>query len=163
MADRQRSQRSWQELTKSDCFELLAGQDLGRVAVVDGRGPVVLPVNFVVDRHTVVFRTGEGTKLDAASERMPVAFEVDGTDAATRTGWSVVVRGEAAEITDPAELACLRNLPLRPWPPAAKSRYVRILPAMVTGRRITRTEHPLAWPGARSKARPGARSPAGRG
>jgi uncharacterized protein len=66
-----------------------------------------------------------------------VAFEVDGTDAATRTGWSVVVRGEAVEVTDPAELARLRGLPLYPWAPGAKSRYVRILPALVTGRRIS--------------------------
>jgi uncharacterized protein len=58
----------------------------------------------------VVFRTGEGTKLDAAIVGSRVAFEVDETDAAARTGWSVVVRGEAVEVTDPAELARLRKL-----------------------------------------------------
>jgi hypothetical protein len=79
---------SWQEPTKSECFELLAGQRIGRVAVVDDRGPIALPVNFILDRHMVVFRTEEGTKLDAASRGSRVGFEVDGTDAATRTGWS---------------------------------------------------------------------------
>jgi hypothetical protein len=29
-----------------------------------------------------------------------VAFEVDAADEATRTGWSVVVRGALAEVTD---------------------------------------------------------------
>ena len=44
-------------LTRSECFELLAGGQFGRVAVVDDRGPVVLPVNYVLDRHTIVFRS----------------------------------------------------------------------------------------------------------
>ena len=127
----------WQELTKSECFRLLSREHLGRVAVLDDQGPVVFPVNFVLDRHMVVFRTDEGTKLDAATRGGRVAFEVDGTDEAARTGWSIVVRGEATEVTDPAELARLRKLRLSPWAPGAKSRYVRILPAKLTGRRIS--------------------------
>jgi nitroimidazol reductase NimA-like FMN-containing flavoprotein (pyridoxamine 5'-phosphate oxidase superfamily) len=127
----------WQELSKSECFQLLAQEHLGRVAVVDDRGPVVFPVNFVLDRHMVVFRTDEGTKLDTACRGSRVAFEVDGTDAADRTGWSVVVRGEAVEVTDPAELTRLRKLPPDPWAPGAKTHYVRILPAVLTGRRIS--------------------------
>lgn len=126
----------WQELTRSECFELLAGEHLGRLAVVDDRGPVVFPVNFVLDRHTVVFRTSEGTKLHAASRGSRVCFEVDGTDDAAHTGWSVIVRGEVIEITDRAELARLRELPLQAWAPGARNRYVRILPAVLTGRRI---------------------------
>ena len=125
------------ELTRTECFELLADEQLGRVAVTDERGPVVFPVNFVLDRHTVVFRTGPGTKLHAASQGRRVCFEADGTDAATRTGWSVLVRGELAEVTDPAELARLRELPLRVWAPGDRDHYVRILPAVLTGRRIT--------------------------
>ena len=125
------------ELTRTECFELLADEQLGRVAVTDERGPVVFPVNFVLDRHTVVFRTGPGTKLHAASQGRRVCFEADGTDAATRTGWSVLVRGEITEVTDPAELARLRELPLRVWAPGGRDHYVRILPAVLTGRRIT--------------------------
>jgi nitroimidazol reductase NimA-like FMN-containing flavoprotein (pyridoxamine 5'-phosphate oxidase superfamily) len=129
-------QARWQELTKSECFALLSGERLGRVAVVDDQGPIVFPVNFVLDRHMVVFRPSEGTKLDAACRGSRVAFEIDGTDEAARTGWSVVVRGEATEVTDPAELARLRRLRLSPWAPGTKARCVRILPAKLTGRRI---------------------------
>ena len=125
------------ELTRTECFELLADEQLGRVAVTDDRGPVVFPVNFVLDRHTVVFRTEPGTKLHAASQGRRVCFEADGTDAATRTGWSVLVRGEITEVTDPAELARLRELPLRVWAPGGRDHYVRILPAVLTGRRNT--------------------------
>lgn len=137
MDERGRRQVRWQELTKCECFGLLAREQLGRVTFVDDRGPMVLPVNFVLDRQMVVFRTDDGAKLDVARCGGRVAFEVDGTDAATHTGWSVVVRGEAAEVTDPAELARLRGLPLDPWAPGTKSHYVRILPAALTGRRIS--------------------------
>jgi uncharacterized protein len=142
MNDGPGGQVRWRELTKSECFELLAGQRLGRVAVVDDQGPVIFPVNFVLDRHMVVFRTDQGTKLDAAASGGRVAFEVDGADEAAHAGWSVVVRGEATEVTDPAELARLRKLRLSPWAPGAKTRYVRILPAKLTGRRIWATGGP---------------------
>jgi len=142
MAERLRTQDSWQELTKSECFVLLAKEQLGRVAVVDGRGPIVVPVNFIFDRYMVVFRTAEGTKLDAACRGSRVAFEIDGIDNATRTGWSVLVRGEAVEVTDPTELARLRELPLEPWAPGSRTHYVRILPATVTGRRISAAGRP---------------------
>ena len=125
-----------EELTRSECFGLLAAGNLGRVAVVDDRGPVVFPVSFVLDRHTVVFRTEPGTKLHAAARGSLVCFEVDGTHAAGQAGWSVIVRGEITEVTDPAELARLRALPLRVQAPDARDHFVRILPAMLTGRRI---------------------------
>ena len=127
---------SWQELTNSECFGLLASQHLGRLVLVDDRGPIAFPVNFVLDRHTVVFRSGEGTKLDVADHCASVAFEVDGADEATRTGWSVLVRGEATEITDPHDLARVRQLHLYPWAPGAKTHYIRIRPSVLTGRRI---------------------------
>jgi nitroimidazol reductase NimA-like FMN-containing flavoprotein (pyridoxamine 5'-phosphate oxidase superfamily) len=136
----------WLELSKEECFGLLAGQHLGRVVLVDDRGPLALPVNYVVDQHTVLFRTGEGTKLDVVGRGGRVAFEVDGVEEATRTGWSVLVRGEAVEVTDPVELARARALPLYAWAPGAKSRYIRILPTVLTGRRIALPEDaPWTW------------------
>jgi uncharacterized protein len=132
----------WRELTKGECFGLLARQQVGRVAVVDDRGPVVFPVNFVLDRHMVVFRTDEGTKLDAAAGAAGSLSRSMESTAAAHTGWSVVVRGEAVEVTDRQELARLRKLPLFPWAPGARSRYVRILPSKLTGRRISQAGGP---------------------
>jgi uncharacterized protein len=126
----------WQELTREECFELLAGQHLGRVVLVDDRGSLALPVNVVLDHYTILFRTDERTKLEVVSRGGPIGFEVDGADEATRTGWSVLVRGEVTEVTDPSELARVRRLPLYLWAPGAKTRYVRILPTVLTGRRI---------------------------
>ena len=107
----------------TECRKLLAERHLGRLAITDWDGPMIFPVNYVFDQDLVIFRTDPGTKLDAATEGESVAFEVDAADAATRTGWSVVVRGTLAEITDPADLARLRALPLypcTPGPPAAR-------------------------------------------
>jgi len=137
MAEPRDDQVGWEELTRSECFGFLAGKQVGRVAVVDDVGPLVVPVNYVLDRYTVVYRTDEGTKLDAACRRSGVAFEIDEIDARTRTGWSVLLRGEATEVSDPLELERLRDLSLEPWAPGAKTRYVRILPAVVSGRRIS--------------------------
>jgi hypothetical protein len=79
-------------------------------------------------------------------EREAVAFEVDAIEEATRTGWSVVVRGTLADISDPAQLERLRALPLYPWAPGEKSRYVRVRPFSVTGRRITIPDDlPFTW------------------
>jgi nitroimidazol reductase NimA-like FMN-containing flavoprotein (pyridoxamine 5'-phosphate oxidase superfamily) len=115
---------------------LLASQHLGRVVLIDGLGPAAFPVNYVMDGHTVLFRTDEGSKLDAALRGARVAFQVDGADEASRTGWSVLVRAEAVEVVDSDDLARVCQLPLYAWAPGAKTHYVRLLPALLTGRRI---------------------------
>jgi uncharacterized protein len=53
-------------LDRDACLELMRTTGLGRVAwtAEDGR-VVVEPVNFALDDDGVVFRTGEGDKLDA--------------------------------------------------------------------------------------------------
>jgi nitroimidazol reductase NimA-like FMN-containing flavoprotein (pyridoxamine 5'-phosphate oxidase superfamily) len=135
-----------EELDEDECRELLAQRHLGRLAVPDFGGPVMFPVNYIFDQGLVVFRTDPGSKLDAATEREQVAFEVDAVDEATRTGWSVVVRGTLAEITDATHLERLRALPLYPWAPGEKSRYVRVQPRKITGRRIKLPDElPFTW------------------
>jgi nitroimidazol reductase NimA-like FMN-containing flavoprotein (pyridoxamine 5'-phosphate oxidase superfamily) len=135
-----------QELTRDECFGLLASQHLGRVVLADELGPLALPVNYLLDGRTVLLRTDAGTKLDAAIRGARVGFQIDGTDQATRTGWSVLVRGEATEVSDPDELARVRQLPLYAWAPGSRGHYVRILPALLTGRRIALPgDQPWNW------------------
>jgi uncharacterized protein len=135
-----------EELDQEECRRLLATRHLGRLAIPDFGGPVIFPVNYILDQDLVIFRTDPGSKLDAATEREQVAFEVDAVEEATRTGWSVVVRGTLAEVTDPAQLERLRTLPLYPWAPGEKTRYVRVQPLRVSGRRIKiPDELPFTW------------------
>jgi uncharacterized protein len=122
-----------------ECRRLLAGDEIGRLAVADGGAPTVFPVNYVVDGDAVVFRTAPGTKL-AKGPRSKVAFEVDHFDRPRRTGWSVVVTGWLEEVTryDAAAYDRLRALPLDPWAEGEKAHVMRLRPDHITGRRIVR-------------------------
>jgi CBS domain-containing protein len=93
-------------------------------------------VNFVVAGDAVVLRTGAGEILAAAVHQHVVAFEVDGWDVLSRTGWSVLLTGVATEVTRPSELAEVERFRLQPWAPGLKGHVVRIRPDAVTGRRI---------------------------
>jgi hypothetical protein len=46
----------WQEPTEDECRRLLGERHLGRLALVDADGPVILPVNYALDQGSVVFR-----------------------------------------------------------------------------------------------------------
>lgn len=124
---------------RDECLDLLRQEHLGRIAVVVAGRPLVLPVNYVMDDGSIVFRTDDGTKFDASVRGEFVAFEIDHADAQYHEGWSVLVTGVAEEIVDPAELARAHELPLRPWAPGTKSHFLRITPVTISGRRISRT------------------------
>jgi nitroimidazol reductase NimA-like FMN-containing flavoprotein (pyridoxamine 5'-phosphate oxidase superfamily) len=118
------------------CAGLLAEGHVGRVGITIAGLPVILPVNYEYIGGDVVFRTGPGSKLRAASNRAVIAFEVDGYDAGRHDGWSVLVIGRSAIVDDALELAELERLGLTPWADGLRDAYVRLRPEMVTGRRI---------------------------
>lgn len=123
-----------------DCFLLLGSVPLGRIGFVAGGEVVILPVNFVVDGQDVVFRTAQGSKLSAVEVGHYVGFEADSYDAATGTGWSVVVNGLAEIVESDEEAARLDGLGLS-WVQAVPERvWVRIRPTSITGRRILADE-----------------------
>jgi len=97
---------------------------------------MILPVNYMFDRDSVVFCTAGGTKLNSVANRVDVAFEVDDSSALHQSGWSVVLRGQAEVITDPEQLERLRDGPLRPWASGARANWVRISLDEISGRRI---------------------------
>ncbi|SEG91250.1 Nitroimidazol reductase NimA, pyridoxamine 5'-phosphate oxidase superfamily [Thermomonospora echinospora] len=126
-------------LDPEECRTLLAKVPLGRIVFTHRALPAVQPVNFILDGGDVVIRTGEGSKLAAAARNAIVAFEADDFDADARTGWSVVVIGPARVVSDPEETARLRDLPLRPWAPGRREAFIRIRPALISGRRTPET------------------------
>ena len=127
-------------LDRAECFRLLGLNGVGRVAVVDGGNPVILPVNYVVDREEVLFRTAPGTKLDAAVRTQRIAFQIDSADPMYHTGWSVLVIGRCEEVTDPARREEIERLPLRPWAAGAKDHIIAIQAEQVSGRRVVHVE-----------------------
>jgi nitroimidazol reductase NimA-like FMN-containing flavoprotein (pyridoxamine 5'-phosphate oxidase superfamily) len=121
-----------------DCLRLLAEHQFGtgRVGLVDGTHPAILPVTYALHGEHVVFRTAAGSKLEAALSGASVAFEIDHSDELTHRGWSVLVKGWAEVITSSLELARLQTIPLRPWADGARPAWVQIRPEVVTGRRV---------------------------
>src|SRR6187401_3245186 len=105
-------------LDRDECFRLLETATLGRLALTSGALPVILPVNFLLDGERILVRTSPGTKLAAAATNTVVAFEVDAFDSFDHSGWSVAVTGKSREISDPADLAYVKQLPLAHWSPA---------------------------------------------
>ena len=122
-------------LDPEECFVLLHWEVIGRlgVSIPDG-APSIVPVNFLVDNRTIVFRTARGEKYQHLVSN-PVSLEVDRFDWYRRIGWSVLVQGIAEECTE-AEVA---GLELSPWAPGEKPHVIRIVPTTVTGRRIELT------------------------
>ena len=119
------------ELDEVTCWDLLQTTSVGRLAWVDADGPVVVPVNFSVSRGTILVRTAAYSSMTREVDDSRVALEVDALDATDRTGWSVLVRGVARVLFEPASTEAPTA-----WPSGTKSATVRIRPTRVTGRRL---------------------------
>jgi hypothetical protein len=126
-------------LTDTECWSFLRSAAVGRLGVTVRGRPDIFPVNHVVHRESIVFRTSQGSKLDACVDQ-PVAYEVDGFDTATGDAWSVVIKGTAKDLRERDEIMRALRLPITPWPGDPKPRIVRIDPdpgpGSVTGRRF---------------------------
>jgi nitroimidazol reductase NimA-like FMN-containing flavoprotein (pyridoxamine 5'-phosphate oxidase superfamily) len=129
-------------IEETDCWRLLSSRPVGRVAINVGDYPLVFPVNHAVVAHGVVFRTAPGSKL-WSTRRSRVSFEVDDFDPISQTGWSVLVRGSAREIT--AEntnhelFDTVKAGAPRPWAPGPREHLVRVVADSITGRQIRNT------------------------
>ena len=115
---------------------------LGRVAVWSGKHPAVLPVLYGMLDGDVVFRTGPGEKLIAATLGQEVVFEIDAIDPVLRTGWSVNVVGRAERIVDISEKERAEQLGLEPWAGDFRDEYVRLRTEQLSGRRIPAATDP---------------------
>lgn len=125
-----------ENLDRAECLALLATQRLGRLAVMAAPdvGPHLVPVNYAVLRGSIVLRSAPGTKLTRIVTE-PVTFEVDSFDPFMRTGWSVVVEGLAYEASD-REME-VEDINLHPLLELQNSRWVRLVPRSISGRRLT--------------------------
>ncbi|HTX09172.1 MAG TPA: pyridoxamine 5'-phosphate oxidase family protein [Solirubrobacteraceae bacterium] len=127
------------DLPRAECLRLLAANGFGRLAVAMSEGaPVIRPVNYLFDEasQSVVFRTAHGSKLHAVLQVSEAAFEIDGVDEGSRTGWSVIIHGVAEQVTNQSDVRRLDALGVTPWAPGNKRHWVRIRARTVTGRRI---------------------------
>jgi uncharacterized protein len=122
------------DIDKAECLALLAGHHVGRVAYCDALGPVVLPVNYVLDHGTVVFQISPRSTLAQHLKSGPASFQIDDFDDYNQSGWSVLVRGDAAYI-DKEDLPDNDDPPVA-WAEGQRTFHVRITAHDITGRRL---------------------------
>jgi nitroimidazol reductase NimA-like FMN-containing flavoprotein (pyridoxamine 5'-phosphate oxidase superfamily) len=121
-------------LDREECLLLLRWESVGRLAVGrDGFAPVVVPVNFVLDGDTILFRTDVGDTTMRLFES-PASFQVDRFDWYRRIGWSVLIQGNAQLLT--ADEADALDTEVLPWAPGERELVVRIVPESISGRRV---------------------------
>jgi len=128
----------FEHLSRSECLELLAVKQVGRVAYCAASGPVVLPVNYTVRDQSIIFRTAAGSTLAQFMKDQPAAFQVDEIDGFLQAGWSVLVAGTAHWVVDTEDLSDLwwdQHQP-EPWAVGERNAFVRIVPSTITGRRV---------------------------
>jgi len=139
MATTQSDGPALEELSRAECLRLLATVTIGRIAYTRQALPAVEPVHFALHDGAIVIRTDAGGGLAAATRHAVVAFQADDLYSARRTGWSVTVVGRCEELTDAGDIARLDELGLEPWIPGARDHVIRIVPGIVTGRRVRGT------------------------
>lgn len=124
-------------LSYDECRRLLSDEPVGRVGFVQDGSPVILPINYVLDGGSIVFRSGRGSKLESAMMGRPVCVEVDSWDVTEHTGWSVLAKGFAEHVTDGDEIDRLDQLPVKPWSrPDLRHEWIRVMVEELNGRRI---------------------------
>jgi uncharacterized protein len=118
-------------LSEDECWELLEGEEFGRLAYRLVDEVHIVPINYVVDGQALLFRTASGNKLLAAALHSEVALEIDWHD--EHTAWSVVGRGHLRRLEEDEEHR-IESLPLHPWVPTLKYDVVELVPETVSGR-----------------------------
>ena len=125
------------DLSREDCARLLRACVAGRVAIGTPTGPHIVPVNYAVNGESILIRTTAYSLLGTYGRGAQLCFEVDQFDYELERGWSVVVRGRAAFVSDQDELAELaRSWEPRPWAEGQRNLIVRIPWTEVTGRQL---------------------------
>ncbi|KQX46256.1 MULTISPECIES: pyridoxamine 5'-phosphate oxidase family protein [unclassified Streptomyces] len=138
-----------EEIDEAECWELLDGHGVGRVAVEGRDGLMVIPVNYQLVDGQVVFMTAADSSLArGAASGAEVAFEEDRLDEAFSQGWSVLVVGSVRTVSDETSVRRIREaVHSEPWAGDGRDTVVTLSPRRVTGRRIRVPGAPGTPPG----------------
>lgn len=132
-------------LSEAECMRLISPGGIGRIAYIGRFDLTVLPVNYKLHEGTIVFRTAqygatdEDLRSGIANAEYRVAFEVDALDETAREGWSVLIQGPAHHVDSEREQESIAAAGVEPWAGGERVHFIRVTPARVTGRRISRT------------------------
>ena len=133
------------ELTPQECWDLLAGDEVARVALATPVGPRIVPVNYSVHAGDLYFRTKPYSALGTYGREGELAAEVDSLDRTSHEGWSVQVTGRGAMVDDPGEVRAVRaGWDPHPWADGQRYLYIRLHVTGITGRRLAARRPPVA-------------------
>jgi hypothetical protein len=114
-------------IPEEECWQLLAGASVGRVALSIHALPAILPVQYYLDGRKLALCLGH-RELPERSLNAVVAFAADAIDPTSRSGWSVQVLGRSLiPRSVQANTDC-------GWPTAGQ--IVQIEPETISGHRI---------------------------
>ena len=130
------------QLDRATCLALLTTQHVGRL-IIDAAEPVSAS-STTPPSSTRSCSAPIPVRRSTPSSTKPVVFEADMVDERTRSGWSVVVRGIARDVSE--HLAGLGQTAanVEPWAPGPKNRWIGIDIDDVTGR-LLRGEVASTW------------------
>lgn len=123
-------------LTGYDCWQLLATEEIARIAWASTAGVSIVPVNYTVADGALWFRTQPDTALARQCADGQVAVEVDHVERDSHEAWSVVITGVAECVPAPDVPDTVGEMPV--WAAGPRALFVRISPVEVTGRRLAR-------------------------
>jgi nitroimidazol reductase NimA-like FMN-containing flavoprotein (pyridoxamine 5'-phosphate oxidase superfamily) len=125
------------EIDTLECERLLGAGVVGRVAISTPDGPHIIPVNYSVVDHAVIFQTSPYSLLGTYGRNAQLAFEVDHFDYPDHRGWSVVAHGRGDTISDSSEVQRIREQwAPRPWADGYRNLFFRLRWTELSGRRL---------------------------
>jgi uncharacterized protein len=91
-----------QEMGNKQIEELIRRVQYGHLACTDGSRPYLVPIHFAYDPPYIYVYTTEGKKTEIIRRNPSVCLQLE--DVRDKTNWSsVIIDGEAEELTDDAE------------------------------------------------------------
>ena len=120
-------------LDPEECWELLSENRFGRLAYRLVDEVHIVPLDYVVEGHSLYLRTNAGNKLLAAELSSDVALEIDRYD--EEHPWSVVARGRLRRFAEPEREPSV-DFPERSWFVVEGSEVLELVVDAVEGRRF---------------------------
>lgn len=123
------------QLGRAESLRLLRSVPYGRVVFTAGALPAVRLASHLADGEQIVICADLGTAINPGPDGTSpvVAYEADLVDATQRSGWSVVVVGRAALVTDQTVAARYRESLGPAWAGEQASQVVTITAELVSG------------------------------
>lgn len=93
-----------EHMTVKECKELLQRVCYGHIGLVFGTHPYVVPMHYVYDKQHIYLFTLEGKKSVILEDNAEVCLQVEEISDGGKSWQSVIVMGDAVQLTDEEEI-----------------------------------------------------------